>query len=216
MGQNGAGKSSLAYTIMGHPKYSVTSGKILFDGQDITEKKMFERARMGLFLGVQSPPIIEGVSVFSFLKEAKKAITGADFSLFEFHEDVALLCKTLNIDLSFLDKSLNDGFSGGEKKKIELLQMLSLQPKIVILDEIDSGLDVDSLGLVSKSLLIMKKKNPDFSVIIISHSTRLLNTIDFDSVHVIRKGKIIRSGDRKLALEIEQKGFDEYATARAV
>ena len=208
MGPNGAGKSSLACSIIGHPNYKIDSGSIKFDGKCITDLAMYKRARSGLFLAVQNPPVIEGVSVFNFLKEAYRAITGKSLSLLDFHEKVVQYCDILKIDLAFLDKDLNDGFSGGEKKRIQLLQMLVLKPKFAMLDEIDSGLDVDSLGLVAESLSVMKKENPNFSVIIITHSTRLLDVIEVDKVFVLRNGKIIQSGCKELAYCIEKNGYN--------
>ena len=211
MGPNGAGKSSLAYAFMGHPDYKIKSGSIFFEDQDITKLQMFKRARLGLFLGVQSPPVIEGVSVFSFLKEAYRATVTSSFSLLDLHQKIVDGCGLLKIETDFLDKSLNDGFSGGEKKKIELLQMIVLQPKFAILDEIDSGLDIDSQKLVSTAIDLVRKENPNFTVLIISHSTRLLAGLSVDCVHVMAGGKIVSSGDVSLAKKIEQNGYNGQA-----
>ena len=208
MGPNGVGKSSLAYSIVGHPNYKIDSGSIKFDGKCITDLAMHKRVRGGLFLAVQNPPVVDGVSVFNFLKEAYRAVTGKSLLLLDFHGKIVKYCKMLNIDLEFLDKDLNDGFSGGEKKRVQLLQMLVLKPKFAILDEIDSGLDVDSLKLVSESLSIMKKENPDFSVIIISHSTRLLKLIEVDKVCLMSQGKIIKKDGKELADDIENNGYN--------
>ena len=208
MGANGAGKSSLARVIIGHPKYTLSSGDIIFDGKSISELPMYKRARLGIFLAVQAPPTIEGVSIFSLLKESYRSISESNISLLDLHEKVLACCDLLKVDHSFLDKGLNDGFSGGERKKIELLQLLVLKPKFAILDEIDSGLDVDSSTLVSVVLEKMRKENPEFSCLIISHTTRLLQNIVVDRVHVMKDGKIIESGSSELAYEIEKKGYD--------
>ncbi len=207
MGPNGSGKSSLAYTMMGHPAYTVTSGTIKFNGQDITQLSPDKRAQAGLFLAFQQPYEIPGVTVFNFLKEAYFASTKKIVSIKEFQDLLYAKMVLLDIDISFAHRSLNCGFSGGEKKRLELLQLLVLNPKVAILDEIDSGLDVDAIKIVAHGLACARSENPDLSLIIITHYPRLLTYIKPDVVHVLYKGTMSHSGDASLAFEIEKQGY---------
>ena len=209
MGPNGAGKSSLAYAILGHQIYLV-KGKILFDGKDITKIKMHKRARQGLFLAIQNPPTLEGVSVFSLLKESYRAVYGADLSIYDLHDKLLNYCSILKVDTAFLQRHVNDDFSGGEKKKFELLRLLFLKPKLAILDEIDSGLDVDSLDMVRIVLALLKKETKDFSSLIITHSTSLVKKIAIKDVHIIKSGQIVASGNKCLACAVEVNGYEVF------
>ncbi|GBD03003.1 putative ABC transporter ATP-binding protein [bacterium HR19] len=204
MGPNGSGKSSLAFTIMGNPKYKIENGSILFDGKDITHLKPDERAKAGIFLAFQYPHEIPGVPLGKFLWTiAGGGRNFADFSK-EFKEKMSLL----KIPDEFSKREINKGFSGGEKKRTEILQMLMLKPTLAILDEIDSGLDVDSLKIVSQAVLEFTQSK-DKIVLIITHYPRILNYIKPDRVHVIFDGKIVLSGDYSLATEIEEKGYEK-------
>lgn len=210
MGPNGSGKSSLAYTLMGHPQYVVTAGKILLDDFDIATMPVHERAKKGLFLSFQYPCEIPGVSVVSFLKEAYMVVTGEHITVADFQKFLITRCEQLSIDSSFIVRGLNDGFSGGEKKRFELLQLLILRPKIAILDEIDSGLDIDSLKIVAQGIEIARKENPDMAIILITHYQRILNYIVPDYVHVLCNGRIVLSGNAYVAQLVEQKGYDGF------
>lgn len=208
MGPNWSGKSTLAYTLMGHPQYQITHGSIYLNDADITQLAIDKRAQAGLFLAFQHPYEIPGVTVLSFLKEAHHACTKKILSMKEFQELLYAKMAVLEIDIAFAHRALNCGFSGGEKKRLEILQMLILQPKIVILDEIDSGLDVDAVKIVAQGLQIARKENPDLCIIIITHYPRLLSYIEPDFVHVMHKGKIIEQGSAELAFAIEKRGYD--------
>ena len=210
MGPNGSGKSSLAYTLMGHPSYHITSGAIFLDSVDITALAVHERARNGLFLSFQHPCEIPGVSVASFLKEAFIAISGTHISVADFQKLLIGRCTQLSIDPSFINRGLNDGFSGGEKKRLELLQLVLLRPRVAILDEIDSGLDIDSLKIVADGIALARAENPLLSVILITHYQRILDYIVPDYVHVLCEGRLIMSGDARMALEVEAKGYDAF------
>ena len=210
MGPNGSGKSTLAYTLMGHPSYTITSGTITLDAQDITHLSVDKKAQAGLFLAFQHPYEIPGISVFTFLKEAHHAITKKVLPAKEFQELLYGHMDILHIDHSFAYRQLNYGFSGGEKKKLELLQMLLLGPKLAILDEIDSGLDVDATALVAQAIVRARQSNPALSLLIITHYPRLLNYLTPDWVHIMDKGKIIQSGPPSLAHHVEQKGYDAH------
>ena len=203
MGPNGSGKSTLAYTLMGHPKYKIQEGSIKFKNQEIKELKADERARLGIFLGFQYPSEISGITITQFLKQAKKN----NLTFIEFHNEIKEKMQELNIDNSFINRSLNEGFSGGEKKKNEILQMAVLQPELAVLDEPDSGADVDALKLIANGINAAKKYNT--SVLLITHYHRLLNYVKPDFVHIIYNGRIILSGDFNLAQEIETKGYEE-------
>lgn len=210
MGPNGSGKSSLAYVLMGHPQYNITTGTVILNDVDIATMSVHERARNGLFLSFQHPCEIPGVSVASFLKEAYIAVTGTHISVADFQKVLIERCEQLSIDQSFIARGLNDGFSGGEKKRLELLQLLLLRPKVAILDEIDSGLDVDSLKVVAAGLKIAQKENPSMTIILITHYQRILHYIVPDYVHVLCDGRIINSGDATVAQYVETKGYDEF------
>ncbi len=211
MGPNGAGKSTLVNTIMGHPKYNVTSGKICLEGKDITHAKTDERARRGLFLSFQSPEEIPGVSVENFLRTSYGAITQKPVKIFAFKKELENTMAELQMNKSYAERALNVGFSGGEKKKNEILQMLMLQPKLAILDETDSGLDVDAVKIVSKG--VEKYKNDENGLLIITHSTRILEFVDVSQVHILVNGRIVHTGDRSLIDEVNTSGFAKYETA---
>jgi len=212
MGPNGSGKSTLAYVLMGHPGYAITSGSVLLNGVSIADMPIHERAKNGLFLAFQHPCEIPGVSVASFLKEAYMAVTGKHIAVTDFQTLLLERCAQLNIDSSFIARSLNVGFSGGEKKRFELLQLLILRPKIAILDEIDSGLDIDSLKIVAQGIELARKENPDMSILLITHYQRILNYIVPDHVHVLCDGRIVLSGDATVAHTLEAQGYDGFKT----
>lgn len=204
MGPNGSGKSTLAYTLMGHPKYEITKGKISLKDKEINELKTDERARLGMFLGFQYPAEISGITLTQFLKQANKNQTK---TYLEFYNTIKEKMKDLGIDQTFIDRNLNEGFSGGEKKKNEVLQMSVLEPSLAILDEPDSGADVDALKLIANGINEAKQKNT--SILLITHYNRLLNYVKPNFVHIIHNGKIILSGNFKLAHEVEEKGYEE-------
>ena len=210
MGPNGSGKSTLAHVLMGHPAYQVTGGSLFFDTQDITELSPDKRARAGLFLAFQHPYALPGVRVFTFLKEAHRAVTGADMPVIDFAAQLKAYCALLAIDESFLERSLNDGFSGGEKKRFELLQLLVLKPKLAVLDEIDSGLDIDALKAVAQALAYAQKENPSMSLLLITHYQRILEHVVPDRVHVLCDGRIAESGTMQLVRTIESRGYHAY------
>ncbi len=210
MGPNGSGKSSLAYALAGHPHYTISSGTILFNGKDLISMPIHERVRNGLFLSFQHPVEIPGVSVASFLKEAYIAVTGNQIAPIEFKKLLDDRCAQLGIDESFTLRAVNVGFSGGEKKRLELLQLLILQPKLAILDEIDSGLDIDSLKVVAAGIDLARKENPALSIILITHYQRILDYLVPDYVHVLCDGRMQHSGDAMVARMLEAKGYDEY------
>ncbi len=213
MGPNGAGKSTLANVIMGHPSYTVTGGDILFEGDNIVEHKTYERARKGIFLSFQNSEEIDGITVENFLRAAKIAVTGENIKPYNFRKELMAIMKRLDFAPDYASRYLNVGFSGGEKKKNEIFQMLTLNPKLAILDETDSGLDVDAIKVVSHG--INSFKNKDNAVLIITHNTRLLENIRPDYVHVLADGKIVRTGDKALAEEINENGFSELILAGA-
>ncbi|MFN3655112.1 MAG: Fe-S cluster assembly ATPase SufC [Candidatus Nitrosotenuis sp.] len=215
MGPNGSGKSTLAYTLLGHPKYEVTQGKILFDGEDITEASTDERAKKGLFLGFQYPTEVSGVGYSHFLRTSynalSKSLASSNREVFitvrEFQNYLKKNLQTVGLKDEFLSRYLNEGFSGGEKKRSEVLQMAVLKPKVSILDEPDSGLDIDAVQAVAKA--ISDVSTPDATIIVITHYARILKFLKkLDYVHVFAQGKVLKSGDAKLADELEQKGYD--------
>lgn len=210
MGPNGSGKSSLAYAIMGHPDYRINQGKITLLDKDVTQLPIHERARAGIFLAFQNPCHIPGVSVFSFLKEAYTALKNTPITVAEFNTLLQHRCAQLGIDQSFIARSLNEGFSGGEKKRLEMLQLLVLQPRIAILDEIDSGLDIDALKVVAAGLQIARHDNPALSVILITHYRRILQHMPFDAVHILYNGRFVQSGDASLVDRLEAQGYDAF------
>ena len=209
MGPNGSGKSTLAYTIAGHPKYTVTEGEITLDGEDVLEMSVDERARAGLFLAMQYPVEIPGVSVSNFLRTAKTAITGEAPAIRPWINEVRQAMTNLKMDADFTERNVNEGFSGGEKKRHEILQLELLKPNFAILDETDSGLDVDALRVVSEGVNRIKEQN-GFGVLLITHYTRILNYIKPDFVHVFVAGKIAEQGGPELAERLEAEGYDRY------
>jgi Fe-S cluster assembly ATP-binding protein len=214
MGPNGSGKSTLASTIAGHPKYTVTSGTITFDGEDVLEMAVDERARAGLFLAMQYPVEIPGVTVTNFLRTAKTAIDGEAPSLRTWTKQVREGMKNLRMDDRFAQRNVNEGFSGGEKKRHEILQLELLKPKLAILDETDSGLDVDALKIVSEGVNRAKSET-DLGVLLITHYTRILRYIKPDYVHVMVKGQIVEEGGPELADRLENEGYAAYLPADA-
>src|SRR5919204_1866312 len=205
LGPNGSGKSTLAYTIAGHPKYEVTQGRILWRGEDVLAMSPDERAKQGLFLAFQYPTAIPGVQMVNFLRLAVKNVFG-EVSAVEFRRRVRATMAELKMDDSFATPYLNEGFSGGEKKRAEILQMAMLRPKLAILDETDSGLDIDAIKVVSEG--INKLKNPEMGILIVTHYNRFLNSIRPDKVHILVDGKIARSGGQELAEELDRVGYD--------
>ncbi|MEX2437957.1 MAG: Fe-S cluster assembly ATPase SufC [Candidatus Babeliales bacterium] len=209
MGPNGSGKSSLAYALMGHPSYQITAGSLLFNGHKLADLSVDKRAQAGLFLVFQYPHSLPGVTVFTFIKEAYDAVHGSiDVPAFD-----ALLKKAmtiLHIDESFAYRYLNDGFSGGEKKRLEILQMLILKPTLAILDEVDSGLDIDALKIVARGITLAQAENPSMSILLITHYQRILEYVIPDYVHILCNGRIMQSGNAALVHQIEAKGYDEY------
>ncbi|HLS03842.1 MAG TPA: Fe-S cluster assembly ATPase SufC [Actinomycetales bacterium] len=214
MGPNGSGKSTLAYAIAGHPKYEVTSGSITLDGEDVLEMEVDERARAGLFLAMQYPVEVPGVSVSNFLRTAKTAIDGEAPKLRHWVKDVRTAMETLRMDSSFAERNVNEGFSGGEKKRHEILQMKLLKPRFAVLDETDSGLDVDALRVVSEGVNNVKSET-DVGVLLITHYTRILQYIKPDRVHVFVNGVVAEQGGPELADRLEAEGYDRYITAGA-
>ena len=206
MGPNGAGKSTLSNVILANPEYTQTEGDIILDGENINGLKTDERARKGIFMSFQSPKEIPGVSVTNFLKYAKIATTGKPVKIFEFKKELEKNMEELKMKPEYANRNLNVGFSGGEKKKNEILQMLTLNPKLAILDETDSGLDIDALRIVANGVNSLASESN--AIVLITHYQRLLDYIQPDFVHVLADGKIIKTGDKTLALELEEKGYD--------
>lgn len=207
MGPNGTGKSTLAKIIMGHYQYEVTNGSIKFNNKDITKLSVDERAKLGIFLSMQDPTVIDGVSNSEFIRTAQNEINGSKTNLYEFIKNMESALDDLKLDSNMIHRSINKDFSGGEKKKNEILQLKLLKPKFIILDELDSGLDVDSLKIVSKNINNYLKENKDCSILIITHYPRILEYIKPDYVHILKDGNIKKTGDMKLALEIEKNGY---------
>ena len=208
MGPNGSGKTTTANAILNNPEYTKTNGTITFDGEDITGSKTDEIARKGIFMSFQLPEEIPGVSVTNFLKYAKNKITGEPVKIFQFKDELKKYMEELNMNPKNMERSLNVGFSGGEKKKNEILQMLVLNPKLAILDETDSGLDVDAIKTVSKGIEIFKNENN--AVLIITHNTKILHSLKVDYVHVLVNGKIVKTGGQELASDIEENGYAKF------
>jgi Fe-S cluster assembly ATP-binding protein len=217
MGPNGSGKSTLSNVVMGHPAYEVTDGEIWFKGQNVLEMDVDERSRLGLFMAFQYPMAIPGVTVGKFLKRALEGRLpeGEKFNAANFLKDVRANTQFLDMDKQFLNRYLNDGFSGGEKKRMEILQMLMLKPEMAILDETDSGLDIDALKVVSKG--VNRMQDPNFSALVITHYQRILNYIKPQFVHILYAGRIVVSGGPELVERLENEGYDwvknEYADA---
>ena len=212
MGPNGSGKSTLAYSIAGHPKYTVTSGSVTLDGRDVLAMTVDERARAGLFLAMQYPVEVPGVSVANFLRTAKTAIDGEAPKLRTWVKDVNAALDQLNLDPTFAQRSVNEGFSGGEKKRHEIAQLELLNPRVAVLDETDSGLDIDALRIVADGVNRFRAQ-PGKGVLLITHYTRILRYIEPDFVHVFVNGKVAESGGSELAEELEANGYDKYLKA---
>jgi Fe-S cluster assembly ATP-binding protein len=215
MGPNGSGKSTLAYTIAGHPKYTVTSGSITFDGKDVLAMSVDERARAGLFLAMQYPVEIPGVTTTNFLRTAKTAIDGEAPAIRGWIKDVRTSMAALKMDPAFAERNVNEGFSGGEKKRNEVLQMAILEPQLAVLDETDSGLDIDALRVVSDGVNRFKADG-DKGVLLITHYTRILRYITPDFVHVFVDGRVAEQGGPELADQLEAEGYDKYTKAASI
>ena len=209
MGPNGAGKSTLGYSIMGNPNYEVGKGSIFFKGEDITDMDTANRAKAGIFLSFQNPIEVPGISLSNFIRNAVDTKTGTRARLWDFRKSLEKQMALLNMDKSYADRDLNVGFSGGEKKKAEILQMLMMKPDLAILDETDSGLDVDAVRTVSDGVKAFHE-NGDGALIIITHSTRILEALKVDYTHILVDGKIVETGDASLVDEINANGFEKY------
>jgi Fe-S cluster assembly ATP-binding protein len=214
MGPNGSGKSTLAYSIAGHPRYTVTEGSITLDGDDVLQMSVDERARAGLFLAMQYPVEVPGVSVTNFLRTSKTALDGKAPPLREWVKELRGAMDSLRMEPGFAERNVNEGFSGGEKKRHEIMQLQLLKPKFAVLDETDSGLDVDALKIVSEGVN-QAKKDTELGVLLITHYTRILRYITPDFVHVIVAGTIVESGGPELAERLESEGYDRYLTPSA-
>lgn len=212
MGPNGAGKSTLGHVIMGNPNYEVTSGSLVFEGTDITEMSCDKRSLEGIFMSFQTPVEIPGVPLFSFLRSIAQKRPELKMSSRKFRKHVLELAEKLNLNPDYLERDLNVGFSGGEKKKIEMLQLLLLQPKLAILDETDSGLDVDALSVVSQTIETFRSTT-DGTLLIITHNTRILERVNVDSTHVMVKGNMVAHGDSSLIDQIDANGFEQFSVS---
>lgn len=212
MGPNGSGKSTLALTLMGHSQYTITNGSLFLHSEDITTMPVHKRAQRGLFLSFQQPPVLPGVQVFTLLKEACHVLRQQPVEVDVLYDELCDYMDLLGIDHSFAQRNVNEGFSGGEKKRFELLQLLLLKPKLAVLDEIDSGLDVDGIKLLQEGLLLARECNPDLSFLIISHyqKSSLFERIAVDAVHVLKRGHLVAHGDVSLCTIIEKQGFDGF------
>ncbi|HEV7665050.1 MAG TPA: Fe-S cluster assembly ATPase SufC [Chloroflexota bacterium] len=209
MGRNGSGKSTLANALMGHPKYLVTQGSVRLGGEDVLALRPEERAKKGLFLAFQNPISIPGVGTGNFLRAAVKAVRGGEaISALGFRKELAERMQNLQIDPSFATRSLNEGFSGGEKKRAEMLQLAMLKPRMAVLDEPDSGLDIDAVRIVSEGINTVHQQQPDMGVLLITHYQRILNYIRPDRVHVMANGRIVESGGEELVHQLESEGYD--------
>jgi Fe-S cluster assembly ATP-binding protein len=210
MGPNGSGKSTLASTLMGSPEYVVSAGTITFQGDDVTEWPADERAKAGMFLAFQYPQEIPGVSVIQFLRQALSARKGIDLSVLELRVAAMEWMQRLGMDSSFVDRYLNEGFSGGEKKRNEIMQLAILEPRLAILDETDSGLDIDALRIVAKGITEVRRDRPEMGVVLITHYQRLLDELAPDHVHVLMGGRIVTSGGMEIAETLERDGYEAY------
>ena len=206
MGPNGSGKSTLANVLMGHPRYEVIDGSVTFEGEDVLELEPDERAKLGMFLAFQYPSEVPGVSVANFLRTAVNSVREVELSPMEMYKLLQEKMAVMQMDPKFAERYLNEGFSGGEKKRNEILQMLMLDPKLAIMDETDSGLDIDALQVVAKG--VNEMKGPEFSAVIITHYQRILRYIEPDRVHVMLDGRLVTSGGKELADDLEEKGYD--------
>ena len=213
MGPNGSGKSTLSYVLMGHPKYAVTGGRILYQGGNLVGLKADERARAGIFLAFQYPWAVPGVTVANFLRTALKAVRGAVIPVKDFRKILKEEMARLEMEDGFMSRYVNDGFSGGEKKRLEILQMALLKPRLAILDETDSGLDIDALKVVAKGINL--QTGPEVGVLLITHYQRILNYIQPHFVHILVAGRIVKSGGPELAHELEKSGYEALEVSRA-
>ena len=210
MGPNGSGKSTLASVLMGHPGYKVTRGRVLYQGEDVTAMPAYQRGMKGMFLAFQHPEAIPGVSVIQFLRQALSNRTGVDLTVLELRLKVMDAMKELGMESSFADRYLNEGFSGGERKRNEVLQMAVLEPELAIMDETDSGLDIDALRTVADG--VNKLTGPERGFLIITHYQRLLDYVTPDRIHIFMDGRILESGDAGLAARLEEEGYDSFRT----
>ncbi len=210
MGPNGSGKSTLANVLLASPEYDVLSGQVFFKGDNINEWPTDARAKAGIFLGFQYPQEIAGVSVIQFLRQALSARKGIDLSILELRLSAMSWMKRLGMDSTFVDRYLNEGFSGGEKKRNEIMQMAILEPDLAILDETDSGLDIDALRIVAQGIREVRKERPAMGIVLITHYQRLLDELQPDVVHILIDGKIVKSGGMELAEELEKSGYEAY------
>ncbi len=217
MGPNGSGKSTLAKVIAGHPEYEATGGSVEFRGEDLLEMEPDERAQAGVFMAFQYPVEIPGVSIANFLRTAlqSRLEDGEELDLFDFQELLMERMELLDMDVAFAQRPVNDGFSGGEKKRNEILQMAVLQPALAVMDETDSGLDIDALKVVAHGVNTLKEESPEMCVLLITHYQRILDHIVPDRVHVMVDGRIVESGGPEVALELEAQGYEEYRKAHA-
>ncbi len=211
MGPNGSGKSTLSFCLMGHPKYAITQGRILYQGAPITELSPDKRAKQGIFLAFQYPTAIPGVTIANFLRAALRGVRGGDVPVKEFRQTVKTQLKALGIPDAFMNRYVNDGFSGGEKKRLEILQLAVLNPALAVLDETDSGLDIDALKTVAGGINALR--SPERGMLVITHYQRLLNYVKPDVVHVMVDGRVVRSGGPELALELEAQGYQGFKPA---
>ena len=214
MGPNGAGKSTLGHALMGNPSYEITEGTIRFNDRDLTEESATDRAKAGMFLSFQNPIEVPGISLSNFIRNALDQRTGKRVRLWDFRKNLEKQMQLLGMDKSYADRDLNVGFSGGEKKKAEILQMLMLNPALAILDETDSGLDVDAVRIVSEGVKEFQK-NTDGALVIITHSTRILNSLKVDHTHILVDGRIVKTGDGSLVEEINRGGFERFVGGNA-
>ncbi len=209
MGPNGSGKSTLAYTLAGHPNYSVSGGQINLDGKLINKLGPDKRAKLGLFLGFQYPVSVAGVDLHNLLRQAYAGISGKRLAPYEFREKLKTKIAALKLGEGFINRSVNDGFSGGEKKKSEILQLAVLRPKYAVLDEIDSGLDIDAVKVVAQAIKQIKRDNPKMAILLITHYQRILNYLPVDRVLVMKAGKIVEEGDSRLVAKLERHGYGQ-------
>ena len=208
LGPNGSGKSTLMNVIMGHPKYEITGGSIKFEGEDLTGVKTFERARRGIFLSFQSPEEIPGITVENMLRTSKQSMTGEKIKILQFRKELQAMMEELQIDKSYAGRYMNVGFSGGEKKRNEILQLLMLKPKLALLDETDSGLDVDAVQIVSNG--VAKFHTAENSCVIITHNTQILKNLTVDKAHILINGRIVKNGGAELVAEVSEHGYSSY------
>ena len=209
MGPNGAGKSTLGYALMGNPRYITNGGEIIFDGKNIVDESADKRAKAGMFLSFQNPLEVPGLPLSNFIRNAVEAVSGKRVRMMQFKKELEKNMEVLNMDKDYANRALNVGFSGGEKKKAEILQLLMLSPKLAILDETDSGLDVDAVRTVSEGVKEYQKRK-DGALLIITHSTRILESLKVDYTHIMVEGRIIKTGDASLVDEINENGFEKY------